>query len=469
MDIQPRIGKNTVYASDYLKLDSDVYGGGGTDETEIVQAILDKALEWGSVTLVMDGAALVSRLYLHSNTTIQCLNKSCGFFQKAGTCNAMVQNSTFSITDITTENINLLGGTYNFNGPNQGRYDVDPGSLPNYGYWVGEPNFRLEGALYSQAHFCHGMKFFGVRNVVLRDLCLADQAVYALSFTCWEHVVVENVYVNLVHNEYAHNQDGMHFYGPGHDLCIRNVGGNSGDDFLAIAPDENDCVSSITDVTIDGVYLDNADQGIRMLCRGTGKLDRVFVRNVHGTYKSFGFYINPWFGAHMGESEGNFGSMTFENIHLEQTWHKYSAYNEPVLFSVGGRIESLTLRNIASVNANDTRPLIEIGDFKAHPDDPHSFVDIACLTVDGMQIINRQGTQEHTDYITVDGKVDNLIVRDVTVDRAGNETDDHLVLLKAGAQVGKLVLSRVLASGIGEVLATEEGGSAEKIFQSDIY
>ena len=45
MDIKPSRGKRTVIASEYLKLDTDVITGGGTDETEAVQAILDKALE----------------------------------------------------------------------------------------------------------------------------------------------------------------------------------------------------------------------------------------------------------------------------------------------------------------------------------------------------------------------------------------------------------------------------------------
>ena len=103
--------------------------------------------------------------------------------------------------------------------------------------------------------------------------------------------------------------------------------GSAGDDFIALTPDENDCVSDITDVVIDGVFLDNADQGIRMLSRGEGRLDRVTVRNVTGTFKSFGFYINPWFAG----TGGNFGNITIENIDLRQTEHKYD-YTNPFLF-----------------------------------------------------------------------------------------------------------------------------------------
>ena len=65
MEILATNGRNTVLASRYLKLDSNVLTGGGTDQTELVQAILDKATEWGSLVLEMDGATCtVPRLRL---------------------------------------------------------------------------------------------------------------------------------------------------------------------------------------------------------------------------------------------------------------------------------------------------------------------------------------------------------------------------------------------------------------------
>ena len=85
---------------------------------------------------------------------------------------------------------------------------------------------------------------------------------------------------------------------------------------MNIGPDELDETSSIEDVLVDGVFLDDADQGIRMLTTGSGRLDRVTVRNVSGTYRSFGFFLNPWFPK---ATYGNFGNIFFENIDLRQT------------------------------------------------------------------------------------------------------------------------------------------------------
>ena len=101
MEIKASLGKYTVYASDYCKLDSDVFEGGGTNETEILQAILNKAKEWGRVKLIMDGAALISGLTIYSNTTIECLDGSCGFFLESGSDNAILRNAEFSKTEYT--------------------------------------------------------------------------------------------------------------------------------------------------------------------------------------------------------------------------------------------------------------------------------------------------------------------------------------------------------------------------------
>ena len=91
--IKSSIGKVTVYASDYCVLDSNVMTGGGTDETAVVQEILDKAEEWGSVHLVMDGAALISGIKVHSNTTIDCLNSDCGFYLKDNSEAEIISNA----------------------------------------------------------------------------------------------------------------------------------------------------------------------------------------------------------------------------------------------------------------------------------------------------------------------------------------------------------------------------------------
>ena len=435
-----------IYASEHLKLDSDVMNGGGTDQTKEMQALLDRAKEWGGLYLVMDGALLVSHLTIHSNTTIFCLNRKCGFFQKAATNNALLENENLSFDTIGAENIVLEGGTYNFNGPNQERQDCPLEEMFNNGMlYSANVNFNKEETFNNFKHINMGFKFCGVKNLTLRNIRTVDQRIYAMFFACFEHVLIENVAVDLPNGMDAQNQDGLHFQGPGRDLVIRNIRGCSGDDFLALTPDEFDFESSITDVLIDGVYLENADQGVRLLSRHNGRLDRVHIRNVYGTYKSFGFFITPWYGVGEGEGKGNYGSLTFENICLSHTYHKYH-YTTPFLFRIGGKIENLTLRNIQYRQSNDTRPLVEIGQYFRQEKDT-SYAEVQQLVIDGLQVVNTEGTEQKTDYIVVDAEVDQAIVRNVQVINTRG-ADDTLLKLTPKGHIGDLQLSDVMARGV---------------------
>ena len=59
-------------------LDSDVIHGGGTDDTAVLQSILDRARDkTQGVRLIVDGAALVRGLKVYSNTTIE---SGCGLW-----------------------------------------------------------------------------------------------------------------------------------------------------------------------------------------------------------------------------------------------------------------------------------------------------------------------------------------------------------------------------------------------------
>ena len=72
--------KSILASTTCAKLNSNVHTGGGDDDTAVLQSVLDLAATEGGVHLVMDGAALVRGLRVHSNTTIECRDKTCGFF-----------------------------------------------------------------------------------------------------------------------------------------------------------------------------------------------------------------------------------------------------------------------------------------------------------------------------------------------------------------------------------------------------
>jgi len=436
-----------IYASEIgAKLNSNVYTGGGTDDTAVLQAVLDKAPEIGGVHLIMDGAALVSQLKLHSNTTIECLNADCGFFQLPQSNCAIVTNYNWDRKARNARNITLLGGTYNQNCPNQ-LHDVP--ATPE----------MLGANCYEGIHGVVGIEFCGVENLVVRDLKILDFRTYAFMLTNFFRATVENVWVDLPNRMVAQNQDGLHFWGPGQFLTVRDCGGTVGDDFMNIGPDEGDGVSSITDVLVDGIFLNDADQALRLLSRGTGRLDRVTIRNVSGTYRSFGFYINPWL--YGDDIKGNYGHITIENVDLAQANHIYH-YSVPLLFRLGGQIEKLTLKNIHHKNLTDEHAFLQIGghyDAESKPM-PFPYTKVGTLEIDGMEILdNNDGPTARG--IEVKCEVDNLIVNRAILN---SMNDMPMIKVFETGSIKNLMLSQIIANGhtliegedkVGKILKTD--------------
>ena len=455
MEIKASIGKYTVYASDYCKLDSNVITGGGTNETEILQVILNKAKEWGRVKLIMDGAALISGLTVYSNTTIECLDESCGFYLESGSDNAILRNE-FSKKEFTTINLTIKGGTYNHN--NLGQAPIFPEND-----WLPEG----EGCNSALVPF----KFFGVKNFKMTDVVILDQKRYTLLMGNWEDVYMENIDIPLPNFVLNSNQDGLHSHAPGKNLVLKNIHGRTGDDFIAINGDEGDRVSDIDGVTIDGVYLNGSTQGIRLLCRERGTLKNVYINNIQGTVDSFAFYINPWFygkerSADFDGYSGKFSNITIENINLTMKDPVYT-YNEQQLFSIGGDIENLRIRNVTAHSNQSNFRLLSLREGHAGSDRlGQSPSDIKEICVEDVYV---KGTDENVKFdklFAVEGvtMVERLTINNVTAETSSNESG--FLTIDGTAKVNELNINSIRAKGFSEVIKGKE--NCGEINESDI-
>ena len=449
---------STVYASTVAALDSHVYRGGGTDDTQVLQAVLDRAKTEGGIHLIMDGAALVSHLEVYSNTTIECLNADCGFFQKDNSNCAIVTNANWNITERTIKNITLKGGTYNQNCAHQA-HDVP----------VTEETRPFNS--YGDIRGVVALEFYGVENVLLRDVIIVDFRTYAFMTAKFLHMTLERVWLELPGRMQAQNQDGFHFWGPGQFLTIRDCGGKVGDDIMNIGPDEGDGVSSITDVLVDGLFLDDADQSIRILSRGTGLVDRVTIRNVQGTYRSFGFYIDAWYP---GNTAGNFGDIFIENVNLTHTAPNYD-YRPPMLFSVGGDIRCLTLKNIRHEYPIDNRAIGEFG-LPFYATTPDTIADylypsgrkpvIRNLIIDGLTVLENEQS-EGMEQFQMFGEVGNLVIKNVlSVKDKGVARSGNVLKVYPCGHVDTAIVSDVFSVGASKVIDGEE--YIDQLIRSDV-
>lgn len=456
----------TVYASDYVTLDSNVLTGGGTDATEILQQILDQAPQCNGVHLIMDGAALIRGLKLYSNTVIECQNRDCGFYLADYANRPIFRNADWSFLGIRkTRNITLIGGTYNHNCTHQD-HDVPYDEYPT-------PETSGANEDFLKKHLIYLLEFYGIENLTLRDLTFRNQRTYTVTVGNFKNVLVENCNIEMADHVRPSNQDGLHFFGPGQFLTIRNFRGRTGDDVINVAPDEIDYVSSITDVLIDGVVLDECCQGIRLLSKGSGLLDRVTIRNISGSYRTFAFSINPCIPGE--KTYGNFGDILLENISLQQIEPTFS-YTPLVCMQFGGNIRCLTMKNIRFHNAIRNTTYLELGrPFFYRPltmtkqdmdqlhllpsvDDKDVFaVDdrpvIKTLIIDGFTVTNQDASSSGTDYIELRYNVTNFIARNISIFRNDDTSPaGNFLRLHYEANVKNLILENIFAEKLETIL-----------------
>ena len=448
--------KNIYYASDYAVLDSHVEHGGGTDDTAALQSILDKARDGRTpVKLIMDGAALITGLTVWPNTTIECMNPSCGFFLADGSNRALLRNGNadfYCAPEKRDKNIVIKGGTWNHNARGQ-QHDVP---CPDDEQHI----YQLQDKEYMPTKWVMAFELYGVENVTMQDMTIMNQRTFTLLAANFKFVNIENV--NIVLSDYmsANNQDGLHFFGPGQFLSLSNITGTSGDDFIAIAPDERDGKSSITDVTIDGVHLNNADQGIRLLCRGEGVLDRVLIKNVTGTFRGYGFIINPWFPG----SGGNYKNIVFDTVDLRCTDLAYE-YMSGFFFKLGGNIDNLVLRNI-HYHSDEPLYLIDAGGhyMRPLPSDEENPTLIDNLVLEDVYIC---GDRQDHDYIRIRDRVNNLVISNVRMQDCSNSGGAFIRTEERGS-VGSMYIDGFSGEGVKELYSEETAENAEYIAENDI-
>jgi hypothetical protein len=436
-----------IYASQTeAKLDSNVFTGGGTDDTFILQKVLDLALEYGGMHLVMDGAALITGLVVHSNTTIECLNKACGFYLADHSNCALITNANPSAQEIVNQNITLLGGTYNHNCLHQVHH------LP-------------EGVHYSQADaLVVAISFFGIENLLIRDVTLRNQRTFAFLITNWQKVTMENIFLELPDFIHGGNQDGIHLQGPGRFLILKNIQGSTGDDFIAINADEEingernffhpfATVGPVTDVMVDTIMVDDAAQILRILSR-EHTVDRITVKNITGNYRSFGFYLSAW-DYHSHGYPGNFGSLIFENIDVRQTKADYT-YTEPFLFRVSGKHRSLIFKNINYFDPTDDRYIIYVEGKSDIKDIGTTPADVDSLLIDGLHIQNNSITPQSRPYVMVRGHVRHLIVRNCEIFSQNHKQAVFLATDGEYAKIDQLNLYNITAENTTSLIDDRE-------------
>jgi hypothetical protein len=400
-----------IYASKIagIHLDSNLSTGGGTDDTSALQTVLNTASSTAPLKLVLDGVALVTGLRVKSYTTVETL-PGCGFFLAANSNKAILTNYNRSKTTRTDTDIHIYGGTYNANGTNQ------------------------SAAVEADGTIVTGIGFFGVTDSSLQGVSVSDPKNWGLVYSNAANITVEDYKMTRAGTRIQ--QDGINIRGPAEHVTLRNLRIKSFDDAVALNSRDYTGTAAaasvgpyvgggaITDVLIDGVDLDDALFGVDLIS-DQYSVDRIVVRNVHGTCRNYALYLSYDALDSGYTGTGNFGSILAEDIDVRNVSTPYSGFNE--LIRVGAVIDSLAIKNLRQYRPIDYRPLVNV----------LADADVKELSVTGLDLYDALDVDQTYGRLEIAGKVAEASVSDVRWYRdAAARRGGTLVRVNAGAGLG---------------------------------
>jgi len=261
------------------------HGGPATDDAPRINAAMAGATAANPITLIVDGSALISGLFLPAGGywSIAGLGCGTGFFIKAGTNNDGIHNG----------------------GP-AAAVPSDPGPpAPARGSSVSLSNFAVNG---NQGNGLNGDSttgmpqggtltwYFGINlmnlnNITIENVVVVNSPSYHIRLSNVGNVVVSGCLLSSS----GPNTDGIHFDGPANDISISNCNITAGDDGIALNCPEGH-TGNISRVTVTNCTF-NSYSLMRLYTISGGNpgltytIDTVAVTGCSGTFSLAAFLI----------------------------------------------------------------------------------------------------------------------------------------------------------------------------------
>jgi len=307
-------------------------GAAATDDGPRINAAMANARADNPITLIIDGSALISGLFLPAGGYWNIAGLGCGtgFFVKAGTNNDGIHNAPPGVA-----------------------IPWNPGTPPlPRGSTVSLRNFTLNGnqgngrngnstsgtRLGSQdAWFC-GINLVDLDNIVIENLVVVNTPAFHFRFANVGHVSVSG----SVMKSYGLGTDGLHFDGPANDITISNCDFITGDDAIALNCPEG-YGGDISRVTVSDCTFDSVSLMRLYTANGyprTFNIDTASIKNCTGKFRAAAFLIGVINGSNLNSVNGltvsdctltastvlaiaeNFGKIALRNVTFIPSQHK---------------------------------------------------------------------------------------------------------------------------------------------------
>lgn len=329
----PVPGMKYIKASDIgCALDCDLYtgrnkyhSGEATDDGPRINAAMAGASAGNPITLIIDGSALISGLFLPAGGywSIAGLGCGTGFFVKSGTNNDGIHN-----------------------GPPDAGIPGDPGPpAPRRGSKVSLSNFTLNGnrgnghngnsttgtVQGGTAAWFVGINLMNLDNIRVENVVVVNTSSYHFRFSNVGNVAVSGCMMQ----SHGPSTDGLHFDGPANDISITKCEFTLDDDGIALNCPEG-YSGDISRVAVSNCTF-NSWSLMRLYSTSSRKfnINDVTVSNCNGVLEQAAFLIGA-------SSDGNPNSVTGVMI-------SDCTLTAPVILEVGVNFGTIALSNVTMI------------------------------------------------------------------------------------------------------------------------
>jgi len=300
--------------------------GPATDDGPRINAAMATASADNPITLIIDGSALISGLFLPAGGywSIAGLGCGTGFFVKRGTNNDGIHN-----------------------GPPNVAVPSDPGPpAPARGNDVSLSNFTVNGNqgngfngdstsgshLGTKITYYFGINLMNLNNISIENVVVVNSPAYHIRLSNVGNVAVSGCVVK----SHGLGTDGLHFDGPANDITISKCDFTTGDDAIALNCPEGSSGDisrvEVTDCTFNSWSL------MRLYTFNGGykfNIDTVSVRNCSGTLSEAAFLI----GVMDGSNPNSVTSLTISDCTLKA----------PTILAIAENFGSIALKNVTFI------------------------------------------------------------------------------------------------------------------------
>jgi len=297
-------------------------GHTATDDAPRINAAMAGASADNPLTLIIDGSALISGLFLPAGGywSIAGLGGDSGFFIKSGSNSDGIVNASLSAPALWQpgppapprgQNVSLSNFTLN-------------------GNRSGDSTSRLLLGT-STTWFC-GINLVNLNNISIENIVTVNTPAFNFRFNNVGNVSVSGCI--MMGNEPG--SDGLHFDGPANDIAISNCQFSTGDDSIALNCPEgytgNISRVSVKDCTFNSWSLMRLDTIQSYGAPDKFYIDSVSVSNCKGTLVNGGFLLGAGFGSNLDSVR----DLTISDCSL----------TAPTILEVGVSFGQITLTNV---------------------------------------------------------------------------------------------------------------------------